>query len=143
MQYIVSLSEPYAIPNDEHALDYILTLAGYDSLEDFAEDMEDSSYLSVTAPDLAEELHDATLEDELDSDMYVDHDGNTVTYEDIEGFVMDMLNETYGEVEVAGSVFDTGQVLIEMDPIAFRCTVVDYMDGEYFDSWDEWHNAVA
>ena len=143
MQYIVSLSEPYAIPNDDHALDYILAVAGYDSVEELAEDMEDSSYLSVTAPDLAEELHGGTLEDELDSDTYVDRDGFVATYEEIEEFTANMLNETYGEVEVAGSVFDAGYVLAEMDPTAFRCTVTDYMDEEYFDSWDEWHNAVA
>lgn len=143
MQYIVSLSEPYAIPNDDHALDYILAVAGYDSVEELAEDQEDSSYLTITAPDLAEELHDATLEDELDSDTYVDRDGNTTYYEDIEESVTEMLNETYGEVEVAGSVFDAGYVLAEMDPTAFRCTVTDYMVEEYFDSWDEWHNAVA
>ena len=32
MDYIVSLSQPYAIPNDENALDYVLRLAGYDSV---------------------------------------------------------------------------------------------------------------
>ena len=143
MQYIVSLSEPYAIPNDEHALDYILTLAGYDSLEELAEDMEDSTYLNTTAPDLAEELHGANLEDELDSDTYVDLDGDMATYDEIESFVMDMLNEMYGTVEVAGIVFDAGYVLAEMDPTAFRGNVLDYMDGEYFESWSEWHNAVA
>lgn len=143
MQYIVSISEPYAIPNDEHALDYILTLAGYDSLEELAEDMEDSTYLNTTAPDLAEELHGGHLEDELDIDTHVDRDGYTATYEEIEGFVINMLNEMYGTVEVAGSVFDAGYVLAEMDPTAFRCTVTDYMDAEYFESWTEWHNAVA
>ena len=143
MQYIVSLSEPYAIPNDDHALDYVLAVAGYDSVEELAEDVEDSSYLTVTAPDLAEELHGASLEDELDSDTHVDLNGDVATYEDIEGFVVDMLNELYGTVEVAGSVFDAGYVLAELDPTAFRCTVVDYMDAEYFETWDEWHNAVA
>ena len=142
MQYIVSLSEPYAIPNDDHALDYILHIAGYDSLEEFVQEVGDPSYSTITAPDLAEELHGATLEDELDSDTYVDRDGYVATYEDIESFTMNMLNETYGEVEVAGSVFDAGYVLAEMDPTAFRCTVTDYMDEEYFESWDEWHNAV-
>ena len=143
MDYIVSLSQPYAIPNDENALDYVLRLAGYDSVEELAEDSEDPNYLSMTAPELAEELHDATLEDELDSDTYVDRDGDVMAYETIEDNVRDMLNETYGEVEVAGSVFDAGYVLAELDPTAFRCTVLDYMDAEYFESWDEWHNAVA
>ena len=143
MKYIVSLSEPYAIPNDENALDYLLGIIGYDSLEELAEDSEDSSYLTMTAPDLAEQWHDATLEDDLDSDTYVDRNGDVAHYDTIEDNVSDMLNETYGEVEVAGMVFDAGYVLAELDPTAFRCTVLDYMDGEYFESWDEWHNAVA
>lgn len=143
MKYIVSLSERYAIPNDDHALDYILTLAGYDSVEELAEDSEDSYYLSMTAPDIAEQLHDATLEDELGSGTYVDREGNMTTYNAIEEVIMDLLNDSYGEVEVAGTVFDAGYVLAELDPTAFRCTVLDYMDDEYFESWDEWHEAVA
>lgn len=143
MQYIVSLSLPYAIPNDENALDYLLGIIGYDSIEELAEDSEDSSYLTMSAPDLAEQWHDATLEDDLDSDTYVDREGYVAHYDTIEDNVSDMLNETYGEVEIAGMVFDAGHVLAELDPTAFRCTVLDYMDGEYFDSWDEWHNAVA
>lgn len=142
MQYIVSLSETYAIPNDEHALDYILTVAGYDSLEELAEDTDDPTYLDVSAPDLAEELHNATLEDELDSNMYVDREGFVTFYEDIEEHITEMLNDVYGELEVAGSVFDAGRVLAELDPIAFRCVVLDHMDGEFFESWTEWHEAV-
>ena len=143
MQYIVSLSEPYAIPNDEHALEYILTLAGYDSVEELAEDMEDSSYLTITAPDLAEELHDATLEDKLDTLTYLDRDGYVMSYEDIEDMARDFLNDAYGVIEVAGLTFDASHVLEELDPIAFRCAVSDFMDEDYFDSWTEWHESVA
>ena len=143
MQYIVSTTQPYAVPNDEDALDYLLSNMGYGSLEELAEDLEDSSYLTMSAPELAEQWHDATLEDELDSEAYVDRDGDTMYYETIEDNVRDMLNETYGEVEVAGMVFDAGYVLAELDPTAFRCTVADYMDEEYYESWSDWHNAVA
>lgn len=143
MQYIVSTTQPYAIPNDDDALDYLLGIIGYDSLEELAEDLEDSSYLTMSAPELAEQWHDATLEDELDSDTYVDREGDILSYEEIEDIITAFLNENYGEVEIAGMVFDAGYVLAELDPTAFRCTVLDYMDGEYFESWDEWHNAVA
>lgn len=143
MKYIVSLSEPYAIPNDENALGYILGLVGYDSLEEFAEDSEDPSYLTMSAPEIAEQLHGATLEDELDIDTHVDREGYVATYDEIEGFVVDMLNDVYGELEVAGTVFDAGYALAELDPTAFRCTVIDYMDEEYFETWAEWHEAVA
>ena len=143
MQYIVSLSQPYAIPNDEHALDYILTATGYDSLEELAEDMEDSTYLNATAPDLAEEFHGATLEDELDSLTYVDRDGYVTYYDEIEDRARDFLNDAYGVIEVAGLTFDASYVLEELDPTAFRCAVSDYMDEEYFESWTEWHESVA
>ena len=143
MQYIVSLSQPYAVPNDENALDYLLSVEGYESVEELAEEYEEPGYLTMSAPDLAEELHDATLEDELGSGAYVDRDGDTMYYETIEDNVRDMLNEVYGEVEVAGIVFDAGHVLSELDPTAFRCTVADYMDEEYYESWSDWHNAGA
>lgn len=143
MQYIVSRSQPYAIPNDEDALDYLLGIIGCDSVEELAEDCDDPSYLTMTPPELAEQWHDATLEDGLDSYEYVDREGDTMSYDEIEDHVRDMISEEYGEVEIAGMVFDAGYVLAELDPTAFRCTVLDYMDGEFFESWDEWHNVVA
>ena len=143
MQYIVSLSQPYAIPNDDDALAYLLSVEGYETIEELAEDYEEPTYLTMSAPDLAEELHGATLEDELDSDTYVDREGYVTYYDDIEERTTEMLNDNYGEIEVAGIVFDAGYVLAELDSTAFRGIVLDYMDDEYFESWDEWHNAVA
>lgn len=36
-----------------------------------------------------------------------------------------MLNETYGEVEICGMMFEQGTALRELDPIAFRCALSD------------------
>ena len=37
----------------------------------------------------------------------------------------DQLNEIYGEVEICGMKFDSGYVLKELDPTAFRCALSD------------------
>ena len=38
----------------------------------------------------------------------------------------DMLDETYGEVEIAGMTYYTSNALKEIDPVAYRCGVYDY-----------------
>lgn len=40
----------------------------------------------------------------------------------------EMLTEVYGTVLVAGHEFDAGAVVREMDPIAFRCGMLDWVD---------------
>ena len=42
----------------------------------------------------------------------------------------DMLDEVYGVVTVAGMEYNTAYVLRNVDPIAFRCGLVDYLDSE-------------
>jgi len=37
----------------------------------------------------------------------------------------DMLNDTFGTVDVCGMTMDAGTVLRECDPIAFRCALSD------------------
>jgi hypothetical protein len=39
-----------------------------------------------------------------------------------------VLNDTYGTVEICGQTFDSGYALKELDPTAFRCGKVDYED---------------
>lgn len=41
---------------------------------------------------------------------------------------IEVLNDIYGTVEICGTTFDSGYVLKELDPIAFRCGKVDYED---------------
>jgi hypothetical protein len=44
----------------------------------------------------------------------------------------DMLDDCYGETEIAGMKYQTSRVLEEVDPIAFRCGVNDYFgNGDY------------
>lgn len=42
----------------------------------------------------------------------------------------ELLNEIYGDVEIAGFSYATGYALKELDPIAFRCRYSDYCASE-------------
>ena len=42
----------------------------------------------------------------------------------------ELLDEVYGTVTIAGIEFDTGRVFKAMDPIAFRCGMLDWADAE-------------
>ena len=46
----------------------------------------------------------------------------------------DMLDEVFGDVNVAGMEMQTSRVLEEMDPIAFRCGFADWADAEGIDT---------
>lgn len=41
----------------------------------------------------------------------------------------DMLTEVYGPVVIAGMEFDAAYALNELDPIAYKCGWIDYMDA--------------
>ena len=41
-----------------------------------------------------------------------------------------MLDEFYGDIEIAGMPFDASQALKELDPAAYRRAYLDWIDGE-------------
>lgn len=45
-----------------------------------------------------------------------------------------VLDEVYGDAEVAGRTFSTGYVLSELDPIAYKCGWIDWCDSEDIDT---------
>lgn len=63
---------------------------------------------------------------------------------ELEQMYCEMLDEVHGTVKVAGYEYETSRVLAEIDPVAFRCGLSDYIsfqiedniieevDGEYF-----------
>jgi hypothetical protein len=65
---------------------------------------------------------------------------------ELESMFDDFLDETCGEVEIAGLTYSTSRALKEVDPIAYRCGFNDWLDaaitdgvifeqdGEYYDS---------
>lgn len=54
---------------------------------------------------------------------------NNLTPLDTEELYANMLDDCYGEVEIAGMTFQTSRALKELDPTAFRCGEVDYIDS--------------
>ena len=42
----------------------------------------------------------------------------------------DMLDECYGTVTIAGYEYATSLALKELDPVAYRCGMADYIDSE-------------
>ena len=55
-------------------------------------------------------------------------DGFELDINDYEDSYCDMLNEE-GEIHVAGLTFDPAYIVKQLDPIAFRCGLIDYVDG--------------
>lgn len=41
----------------------------------------------------------------------------------------EILNDTYGDVQVCGQTFGSGSILVDADPTAFRCGKADYESG--------------
>lgn len=41
----------------------------------------------------------------------------------------DMLNECYPPCEIGSMEFDPSDVLLECDPVAYRCGLIDYIDS--------------
>ncbi len=48
---------------------------------------------------------------------------------DTEELYANMLDDCYGEAKIAGHSFSTSRALKELDPTAFRCGEVDYIDS--------------
>jgi hypothetical protein len=41
----------------------------------------------------------------------------------------DMLRDTYGRIDIAGIGYDVAWASRKLDPIAYRCGLLDYIDG--------------
>lgn len=48
---------------------------------------------------------------------------------DTEDMYRSMLEECYGDIEVAGLTFSAARIIEELDPTAFRCGESDYIDS--------------
>ena len=138
--YIVSLSEPFAILDDEDAMAFLLKHAGYDTIEEMAEEEETPELASMPAAELAEYLYGAELEPDLYDEEYLDEDGERVSREYMAEFTKEFINEMYGIIEIAGHIFDSAEILEEMAPDTFSDYVQDMIDDRCFGSWEEWHD---
>lgn len=55
--------------------------------------------------------------------------GDTVSEWELESQFEEMINESYPLVEIIGMYFEPGRALKELDPIAFRESFLNYIDG--------------
>lgn len=63
---------------------------------------------------------------------YVDADGELFS-DGFEDEYRDFLSDVYGTILVAGYEFDAGAIVRAMDPIGFRCGMLDWVDGRVQD----------
>ena len=70
----------------------------------------------------------AELEESIED---LDHEIDNFDVSDYytESEFLDMLNESYGDVDICGFSFGAGDALERLDPTAFRCAYVDYLDS--------------
>ena len=60
---------------------------------------------------------------------YKGEDGQHYSEQDMVDRFEEMLDDVYGTVSVAGMEYGTARALKELDPIAYRCWMLDYIDG--------------
>lgn len=54
---------------------------------------------------------------------------NKITNRELEQMYCDMLDEVYGTVKIAGYEYETSKALADIDPVAFRCGLADYISS--------------
>lgn len=59
---------------------------------------------------------------------------NINTWRDATSGYNDWLDELYGDTDIAGMQYQTSRVLREVDPIAYRTGLDDWLDSEGIDS---------
>lgn len=62
-------------------------------------------------------------------DEYKD-ERNYLCEAELERRYRDLLNDSYGVVEICGYSYESGDVLQEVDPTAFRCDLADWLSAE-------------
>jgi hypothetical protein len=56
-----------------------------------------------------------------------------LTRVDVEEQYDEFLDECYGDVEIAGFSYTTSRSLKQVDPIAYRCGLIDFLDAQVQD----------
>jgi len=69
--------------------------------------------------------------------MFYTNGTEIISEREMEDRYRDMLNDCYDEVRIGDLTYMPSDVLEHVDPIAFRCGLVDYIDAEGFDETDE------
>lgn len=61
---------------------------------------------------------------------YQTQDGEGLSDDDLHERYDEMLDDCYGDVNVCEYEYNTSHALREIDPIAYRCGFLDWLDGE-------------
>lgn len=69
--------------------------------------------------------------------MYIDDGGDIVSEYELAEAHLSYLNDSYPEVEILGGSYLVGDILKEVDPIAFRQDFLDYLDMHGWEEVDE------
>lgn len=64
---------------------------------------------------------------------YYNEHGEELTDWELEEQFDDMLDEVYGDVEIAGLMYTTSRALSELDPTAYRCSFLDWINAQMED----------
>ena len=72
---------------------------------------------------------------------YIDEDGDVYDQNDLETDYAEMLNES-GPVELGGLSYDRAEAFKAVDPIAYRCGMLDHQSALEWDEWTEDHEWI-
>ena len=72
---------------------------------------------------------------------YIDAEGNVYDEDDLRESYDDMLDES-GPVDLGGLEYAVSHALKTVDPIAYRCGMVDYQSALEWDEWTENHEWI-
>lgn len=64
---------------------------------------------------------------------YVNSEGELFTESELEDSFADGLDDCWGPVSVCGYEYEAGRTLREIDPVAFRCGFLDWLDAQQSD----------
>ena len=65
----------------------------------------------------------------LDYDIEDGEEYETISEAEAEDRYIEMLNDCYGSVDVAGYTYETSEALRSLDPIAYRCGLSDFISS--------------
>lgn len=68
---------------------------------------------------------------EVNNKTYNVDSSDIIDDEDMEERYKDLLDECYGDVNIAGYDYRTSEALESVDPVAYRCGLADYISSDY------------
>lgn len=72
-----------------------------------------------------------TITDEKIIEWLEDNGKDVYTYSELENLYEETLNDIYDDVKIGELTFSAGQIVRNLDPVAFRCGVSDWSSEEF------------